>query len=274
MKERTIENARKAFENNDLTTSKGIHEIELIKTSIHQKEPHQGGSGEYVQSIVFGGLDGIITTFAIIVAAAASGLNYGMILIVGFSNLLGDAIGMAVGDYLSSKAEDDHEKAERKREEWEIENVPEAEKSEMIDVYTAKGIPKDDAIKIVELLFKSKPAFLDVMMIEELDIMPNESSTVAWKGAVITFGSFFVFGGIPMLPYLFSGNYHHIGKLDGVFAAAVVLFAVALYTLGALKGKITGKKWWLTGLTMLLNGSVTTLIAYFIGVGLEKSVGN
>lgn len=66
---------------------------------------------------------------------------------------------------------------------------------------------------------------------------------------MITFGSFFVFGGIPMLPYLFSGNvyflknvnfliiikYHHIGKLDGVFAAAVVLFAVALYTLGALK---------------------------------------
>ncbi len=53
-----------------------------------------------------------------VVAAAASHLTYGTILIVGFANLLGDAIGMAIGDYLSTRAEEDHEKSERKREAW------------------------------------------------------------------------------------------------------------------------------------------------------------
>ncbi len=47
------------------------------------------------------------------------------------------------------------------------------------------------------------------------------------------------------------------------------MFGVALYVLGAFKGKITGKKWWKTGLTMLINGGITTLIAYGLGVGLE-----
>jgi hypothetical protein len=62
----------------------------------------------------------VITTFAVVAASAAAGLSNGMILIIGFANLIGDAVGMGVGDFLSSKAEDDHEKAERRREQWYV----------------------------------------------------------------------------------------------------------------------------------------------------------
>lgn len=60
----------------------------------------------------------VITTFAVVVAAASSKLSYGTILIIGFANLLADALGMGVGDFLSSKAEEDHANAEKKREQW------------------------------------------------------------------------------------------------------------------------------------------------------------
>jgi len=143
----------------------------------------------------------------------------------------------------------------------------------MIDVYTGKGIPLEDATEVVDLLLNSsEQAFLDVMMIEELGIMPKEVGGEAWKSGLITFGAFMILGGIPMLPYLFSGQYREVGRTNGIFGAAVALFAIALFVLGAYKGKITGKSWWKSGLMILLNGCVTTLIGYGLGIGLEGAI--
>jgi VIT1/CCC1 family predicted Fe2+/Mn2+ transporter len=230
------------------------------------EELHGGDVSEYIQSIVFGGLDGIITTFAVLVAAVSGrNLSYGTILIITFANLLGDAIGMGVGDFISSKAEDDAATAERKREQWEIENIPEDEKREMMEIYTSKGYTQPQAKELVDILFPHKEAFLDTMMIQELGIMPDGDGPSAWKSALITFTSFIVLGGIPALSYLFSGSYNKVAAFDGVFAASVVLFAVTLFTLGAFRGRITGKRWYLTGLTMLLNGGFTSVIAFIFG---------
>jgi len=91
----------------------------------------------------------------------------------------------------------------------------------------------------------------------------------ALKGALVTFGAFMALGGIPMLPYLFSGKYAQVSGNDAVFWSSVAVFAVALFLLGAYKGRITGKKWWITGSTMLLSGGITTAIAYLIGWSLS-----
>ena len=91
------------------------------------------------------------------------------------------------------------------------------------------------------------------MLIEELGIMPSEVKESAWKSALITFGAFlvsgnareyspglkfYIIGAIPMLPYLFGGHYSHIGKFSDIFIAAVVLFAVTLFTLGAFRVRL------------------------------------
>jgi len=262
--QRDLQMAKEAFESGDTELSIKAHKVHL------QKENHGGKVSEYLENIVFGGLDGIITTFAVVVAAVASHISYGTILIIVFANLLGDSIGMAIGDYLSSKAEEDHEKTQRRKEQWEIENVPEIEKKEMIDIYKKKGMSEIDAKTVVDLLFESKKAFLDVMMIEELEIMPTESEGSAWKGALVTFFAFIVLGGLPTLPYLFSTKYTQRAELDVVFWIAIALFALVLYILGAVKGKITGKKkWWFSGFVMLINGGITTTISYFVGWGLQ-----
>jgi len=257
---RDLQGAKDAYDSKDVEASKIAHS--------HGKEPHQGATGEYIQAIVFGGLDGIITTFAVVIAAAAAKLSYGTILIIGFANLLADALGMGIGDFLSTKAEDDHAKAEKKRERWEIENMPIVEKKEMRDVYIKKGLSKEDAAEIVDLLFPSTEAFLDIMMIEELGLLPSDSGD-AWKSAIITFVSFIIFGGLPMLPYLFSVHYTKQASVDAVFWAAIAVFVVSLFALGAFKGRITGQKWYITGTTMLVNGGVTTGIAFVVGYALS-----
>ena len=65
--------------------------------------------GSYLKSFVFGGLDGIITTFAVVAGVAGASLSYGIVLILGFANLFADGISMAVSDYLGSKAEEEYE---------------------------------------------------------------------------------------------------------------------------------------------------------------------
>ena len=72
--------------------------------------------GQYIKSIVYGGLDGVLTTFAIISAATGSGMSTLVILILGFSNKFADALSMGLGDALSSMAERDHILQERERE--------------------------------------------------------------------------------------------------------------------------------------------------------------
>ena len=62
----------------------------------------------YSKSIVYGGLDGIITTFAVVAGTVGGNLPTLTVVILGFSNLLADGFSMASGDYLSSRDEDEN----------------------------------------------------------------------------------------------------------------------------------------------------------------------
>lgn len=78
---------------------------------------------------------------------------------------------MGVGEFLSSKATNEWILSERRREEWEMENYPDGEIQEMIDIYKQKGMSHDDAKLVIETMAKYKDFFVDVMMAEELELM-------------------------------------------------------------------------------------------------------
>lgn len=81
-----------------------------------------------VKSIVYGGMDGILTVFAIVSSSIGSDSTLPIILILGVTNVLSDGLSMALGDYLSTKTINDFTSQERDREEWEYENCFEGEK--------------------------------------------------------------------------------------------------------------------------------------------------
>ena len=100
--------AKRAYADGDVEKSRQAH--------ASPAEQHQTGQGRYVKSVVYGGLDGIVTTFAVVAGVAGASLSAGVVLILGFANLIADGLSMAIGDYLSTKAENEYAAAERQRE--------------------------------------------------------------------------------------------------------------------------------------------------------------
>jgi hypothetical protein len=127
--------AREAFSTGDAEASRAMHESTRVAHdgAVAKADENHGGFGsDYVKSIVFGGLDGIITTFSTIASSVGGNLSIEAVITLGFANLIADAISMGVGDFISSKAEYDYLMAERAREAWEFDNHPEGEKQEMV----------------------------------------------------------------------------------------------------------------------------------------------
>ena len=130
MASRSLHEARRAAERNDVTASRAAHLSAAMDGAMayerqgNANETHNK-AGEHMKTIIFGGLDGIITTFAVVAGAGGGGLSVDTVLIMGFSSLVADALSMGVGDALSSKAESEVASKERRREKWELDNYPE-----------------------------------------------------------------------------------------------------------------------------------------------------
>ena len=76
------------------------------------------------------------------------------VILMGVANLVSDGISMGLGDYFSEKSEKDYIKNEWMRETWELENYPEGEKQEMVELYEGQGMDKEDAATIVNTFAK------------------------------------------------------------------------------------------------------------------------
>jgi len=199
-----------------------------------------------------------------VAGVAGASLSAGIVLILGFANLIADGISMAIGDYLSTKAEKEYAAAERKRESWEVENYPEGEKKELIELYMGKGMSEQDAKSVVDTVSKYKKTWIDIMMVEELGILESDESPI--KNALVTFFSFAIFGFIPLVAYVLSRFVPDLQSQS--FLIACVLTGITLFTLGALKVKVTGQKWFLAGFEMFIVGGLAATAAYGIGAAL------
>ena len=211
-----MEAARDAFASGDVAASAAVHAAKASATTASSagdapppglspvsapKENHGGQGSGNIKSIVFGGLDGIITTFAIIasVQGASQGLN--VVLITGVAKLLGDALAMGLGDAISERAEQTHIRGERDRERWEMANFPEGEVAEMVEIYKEKGFSESEARAVLGAM-TAKPAytdyFVDHMMAQELGQLVPDDGENPWFDGLVTFCSFMIFGFIPL----------------------------------------------------------------------------
>jgi VIT1/CCC1 family predicted Fe2+/Mn2+ transporter len=253
---RNLEKAREAWLRRDPAASKAAHSAAPASAG----ELH-AGAGRYIKSVVYGGLDGIVTTFAVVAGVNGASLSAGVVLILGFANLVADGLSMAIGDYLSTKSEQEYQKAERAREAWEVEHYPEGEKKELVELYEAKGIPGGDARQMVETVARHPKAWVDIMMVEELGILADEESPL--KNALTTFVSFAVFGFMPLLTSVLAQFVPFLRQNS--FPVSIALVGVTLFALGAVKTKITGRPWFASGLETLVVGGITAAAAWGVG---------
>ena len=219
--------------------------------------PQHKRLGRHIKDVIYGANDGIITTFAVVAGVAGASLSEITIIILGLASLFADGFSMAASSYLGSKSEKDFFR--RAVESWEFENVPEEEMAEMRSLLKERGYSENEADNLTNLLAKNKSFWLDVMMREELHLSPDKKQ-VPWKGALVTFISFIAAGFIPIAPFLFFSAYGVNLLLIAIIATAFALFAV-----GSMRTFITEKRWFVSGIEMLIVGGIAASLAYGIG---------
>ena len=152
----------------------------------------------------------------------------------------------------------------------EFDNHPEGEVEEMVDLYVSKGMNREDAEVVIRRMAKYPEFFIDIMMVEELELQVPGEDDNPWKDGLVTFTSFVVFGVIPLLGYVAFAGTDFTSEV--LFIIACVLTAIMLFTLGALKSMLTAQKWWKSGLEILAMGSFTAGVAYLIGWLVEEII--
>lgn len=225
---------------------------------------HRSFTGKYIGDFVYGANDGIITTFAVVAGAAGASLPAYVIIILGFANLLADGISMGASNFLGTKSEHDFAKAQRQKEDWEIDNLRELEIEEVREIYEKKGFRGKDLDRAVEIITSNRAVWLDTMMKDELGII-EDSTDDPKKHGLATFAAFVAAGLFPLLPYVIPGT-------TNPFLFSIVIGAITLFTIGALRSLVTTVTLARGGLEMLLIGGAAAILAYGAGFFIEGIV--
>lgn len=220
---------------------------------------------EYLGEFVYGGIDGSVTTFAVVAGAAGANLDSVVVIILGFANLIADGFAMSVGSYLSTKSEKESFKKHKSIEYWEVDNLPEKEREEIREIYQAKGFKGDLLEQVVDVITEDRDRWVDVMMKEELEMSEKSKSPFAMGG--VTFLSFLIFGFIPLLIYVVD----YISTLEtDLFLISSILTGATFVLIGSLKGLVNQTNLVRSVFETLFLGGVAAVLAYFVGDVLES----
>jgi VIT1/CCC1 family predicted Fe2+/Mn2+ transporter len=229
-------------------------------------EPHIKESS-YIRDLVFGFGDGVNTSLGIVSGVGGAAVAADIVILAALIGMFTGAKAMAVQNYLAVKSQREILEAEIKREQYEIENLPERERQEIEDIYWAKGFRGDELNKIVNKITSNKDVWLKTMLTEELglnlEILGNPL-----KGAFAMFGAFLLGGILPILPYFVVKT----GLISSGIAIgmAIGLSLVSSFIVGAIKARLAKKNWVKGGIEMAGLGTGIALVGYGIGSELAK----
>jgi VIT1/CCC1 family predicted Fe2+/Mn2+ transporter len=246
------------------------HTAAAIKARLRGRTRHS-----YLSDFIYGGIDGAVTTFAVVSGVAGAGLDAGIILILGCANLLGDGFSMAAANYLGVRAEQQQIDKLRSIEGTEIDLHPDGERDEIREIYRAKGIEGEALEAVVDAITADRERWIDAMITEEHGMALEQRSP--WRAGGATFAAFMVVGAIPLVPFTIDlvAGAAEAGPSggSGAFAWSTAMVAVAFFAVGALKCRFVLQRWWIGGLETLFVGGLAAGLAYLVGMLLGGLVG-
>ncbi len=218
----------------------------------------------YLKEIVYGGTDGIVTTFAVVAGFTGAqsnnvaSLSYLTVLLFGLANLLADGASMGLSNYLSLRSEKDVYNAQQDKELHEIRNHPEMEKEETIEIMTMKGFTPKQAKELAEIYMTNEKYWLQFMMNDELEL-PNPTKENPFATGLATCLSFVAFGFIPLIPYIIAQDAPY------TFLYSIAAAVIALILLGILRYSTTKESAIRSVFEIIVIGGTAALIAYIVG---------
>ncbi len=217
----------------------------------------------YLRDWIYGGIDGSVTTFAVVSGVVGARLAPAVIVILGVANLLGDGFSMAASNYSATRTEREELDTIRNREERHIDEFPSGEREEVRQIFAAKGLGGDDLERVVSAVTADRELWIRTMLTDEYGLSPNVRSPLA--AALSTFLAFFACGAVPLLPFIASARHSIVVSLA---STAAVFFCI-----GAAKSLWLSIPWWRSGIETFFIGSVAAALAFGAGVILKNVVG-
>ncbi len=208
-----------------------------------------------LRDVVYGGIDGSVTTFAIVAGVAGAGLSPFVIVALGIANVLADGFSMAAGNFLGTKAELDDAKRLRAVEKRHLEEHPRGERREIREILRLKGLDGEVLEAATDAIVANEEAAIQLMLEGEYGLAGVDPHP--HRAAIATFLAFLVAGLIPLLPFLFG--------VPEAFRVSAVLTCATFFGIGAMKAKWSLDPWWRSGLETLAIGGVAAAIAYGVG---------
>ncbi len=224
-------------------------------TSAAPTHEHRDVSGGWLRPAVFGAMDGLVTNVSLIAGVGAGGGAPHIIVLTGLAGLAAGAFSMATGEFVSVSSQNELVAAEVRKERFELEHHPDAERSELAGKFRMWGVDADLAEKVAGQVSAHPEHALAVHVREELgvDHQVLPSPAVAAGASLLTFA---VGALIPLLPYLVSYD---------SLPAALGLAAVAAFAGGGLVARLTDRPFLRGALRQLLLGTLAAGVTYLIG---------
>ena len=219
----------------------------------------------YIGEVVYGGIDGIITTFAVVAwfvgagsSAALGDIGPLVVVLFGLANLFGDGVSMGLWKYLSTKSEQDIYHREWEQEKIAIQSSYEKKYQETLKTLLTQGVIESEAVQIIDIMVKHPEVRIKRQMDNQLWIPDVRDQKPIIEG-IITLFSFVVFGSVPLIPYIFLGQDHNY------WIISVVMTGLSLALLWVVRRYVTRIDFFATVAQMVILWAVAAGVAYWTG---------
>jgi VIT1/CCC1 family predicted Fe2+/Mn2+ transporter len=210
----------------------------------------------YLRDWVYGGIDGSVTTFAVVTGVVGAHLSPVVILVLGVANLLGDGFSMAASNYSGTHTERQELETLRVQEKRHIAANPAGEREEVRQILEAKGFADRDLEGAVNVITDDEDRWIRFMLSEEYGLPSKIRSALG--AAISTFSAFLLCGLVPLLPFVL--------RLSNPFAISLAATLAVFFVIGSAKSRWLAVAWWRAGLETLAIGSIAAALAYAAGV--------
>lgn len=231
-----------------------------------RRELEEGSTGtsqklNWLRAGVLGANDGIVSVASVVVGVAGVSTTTGPILTAGTAAVIGGAVSMALGEYVSVSSQRDSEHALIAKERAELAEDPEGELEELSQLYQQQGLSVETADRVAKEL-TAKDA-LKAHLAIELNIAEDDVAN-PWQAAGASFAAFFIGAILPMLAIL----------LPPAEVRVPVTFVVVLLALGftgALSAQIGGGSKTRAALRVVIGGALALAVTWLAGHALGAS---
>jgi VIT1/CCC1 family predicted Fe2+/Mn2+ transporter len=214
-------------------------------------------NSETVRDVVIGMADGLTVPFALAAGISAAIASTRVVVTAGLAEIVAGATAMGLGGYLAARSEQEHFRSEEKREYSEVERLPEQERAELREIFSAFGLQKPEVDSVVSAVSSDKKRWVDFMMRFELGLERPDPKRAPVSAATIA-AAYAIGGLIPLAPYMVEDDTRM------ALMHSAVLTGLALLVFGAVKGLLTGGQPLKSGLQTLLVGGLAAGAAYFL----------